>query len=77
MTRVRSVDPVRCLVVPVDVGSGRRWRSSLTINGEVVVAPFELRLDEPGVCELLSVIEMAVRDRAAVVCRVGVESAGH
>jgi transposase len=46
-------------------------------QGEVVVAPFEFRLDEPGVRELLSVIEAAMSDRVAVVCRVGVESAGH
>jgi transposase len=46
-------------------------------HGEVVVAPFEFPLDEPGVCRLLAAITAAERDRHAEVCRVGVESAGH
>lgn len=77
MARVRDVDPRRCLVVPVDVG---KWSAMALVadhHGEVVRAPFEFRLDEPGVCELLSLIADAAGDRGAVVCRVGVESAGH
>jgi transposase len=77
MARVRGIDPQRCLAVPVDVGK----RSAMTLvadhHGEVVVAPFEFRLDEPGVRRLLAAIEVAVTERDAVVCRVGVESAGH
>jgi transposase len=46
-------------------------------HGEVVAAPFEFKLDEPGVRCLLSMIDRAVARRDAVVCRVGVESAGH
>jgi transposase len=77
MARVRSVDPQRCLVVPVDVG---KWSAMALVadhHGEVVVAPFEFRLDEPGVRGLLSAIDAAASGRDAVVCRVGVESAGH
>jgi transposase len=77
MARVRGVDPQRCLAVPVDVG---KWSAMALVadhHGEVVVAPFVFRLDEPGVRGLLSAIEMAVIGRGAVVCRVGVESAGH
>lgn len=77
MARVRDVDPRRCLVVPVDVG---KWSAMALVadhHGEVVSAPFEFRLDEPGVRGLLSVIAGAAGDRGAVVCRVGVESAGH
>jgi transposase len=77
MARVRSVDPQRCLVVPVDVG---KWSAMALVAdhyGEVVVAPFEFRLDEPGVRGLLTAIDAAVSGRDAVVCRVGVESAGH
>ncbi len=77
MARVRSVDPQRCLAVPVDVG---KWSAMALVadhHGEVVVAPFEFRLDEPGVHGLLSAINAAVSSRDAVVCRVGVESAGH
>jgi transposase len=77
MARVRDVDPCRCLVVPVDVG---KW-SAMTLvadhHGEVVRAPMVFRLDEPGVRWLLSSIAEAVSDVDAVVCRVGVESAGH
>jgi transposase len=77
MVRVRGVDPRRCLVVPVDVG---KWSAMALVadhHGEVVVAPFEFKLDEPGVRQLLSAIAVAVTERDAVVCRVGVESAGH
>ena len=46
-------------------------------HGEVLRAPFEFRLDEPGVCQLLAAIASASDDAGSVVCRVGVESAGH
>ncbi len=77
MARVRDVDPRRCLVVPVDVG---KWSAMALVadhHGEVVRAPMEFRLDEPGVRWLLSAIADAASDVDAVVCRVGVESAGH
>jgi transposase len=77
MARVRDVDPGRCLVVPVDVG---KWSAMALVAdhfGEVVRAPWEFRLDEPGVCGLMSSIGDAARDVDAVVCRVGVEAAGH
>jgi transposase len=77
MARVRGADPAACLVVPVDVG---KWSAMALVadhHGEIVVAPFEFGLDEPGVRRLLLVIEAQVTDRHAVLCRVGVESAGH
>jgi transposase len=77
MSKVRGVDPSACLVVPVDVG---KWSAMALVadhHGEIVAAPFEFRLDEPGVRCLLSVIEERAAEREAVVCRVGVESAGH
>ena len=77
MARVRGVDPERCLVVPVDVG---KWFAMALVadhHGEMVAAPFEFGLDEPGVRRLLSVIDAQVAEREAVLCRVGVESAGH
>src|SRR5688500_1925847 len=77
MARVRDVDPRRCLAVPIDVG---KWSAMVLIadhQGEVVTRPFEFRLDEPGVRGLLSAIEAAAVERRSVVCRVGVESAGH
>ena len=77
MARVRGVDPAACLVVPVDVG---KWSAMALVadhHGEIGVAPFEFRLDEPGVRGLLAVIAAEVADRHAVVCRVGVEAAGH
>jgi transposase len=77
MARVRDVDPCQCLVVPVDVG---KWSAMALVadhHGEVVRAPLAFRLDEPGVRSLLSLIVDVVSDVGAVVCRVGVESAGH
>lgn len=77
MVRVRGEDPQRCLVVPVDVG---KWSAMALVadhHGEVLEAPFEFRLDEPGVGGLLAVIGRAEAAREAVICRVGVESAGH
>jgi transposase len=77
MARVRGVDPRRCLAVPVDVG---KWSAMALVadhHGEVVAAPFEFKLDEPGVRHLLGEVEAASVARDAVVCRVGVESAGH
>lgn len=77
MARVRGADPAACLVVPVDVG---KWSAMALVadhHGEIVVAPFEFRLDEPGVRCLLTVIEGRAAERGAVVCRVGVEAAGH
>jgi transposase len=77
MARVRGADPAACLVVPVDVG---KWSAMALVadhHGEIVAAPFEFGLDERGVRCLLSVIEARVADRQGVLCRVGVESAGH
>ena len=77
MERVRNVDPQRCLAVPIDVG---KWSAMALVadhHGEVVVAPFEFGLNEPGVRVLLAAIGGAVTERGSVVCRVGVESAGH
>lgn len=77
MARIRGADPAACLVVPVDVG---KWSAMALVAdhlGEILIAPFEFGLDEPGVRRLLSVIEAQVDDRHAVVCRVGVEAAGH
>jgi transposase len=77
MARVRGVGPQRCLAVPVDVGKWSAMALVADYHGEVFVAPFEFKLDEPGVRQLLAAIDAAVTARDAVVCRVGVESAGH
>lgn len=77
MARVRGVDPVRCLAVPVDVGKRSAMALVADHHGEVAVAPFEFTLDEPGVRVLLAIIETAAAERDAAVRRVGVESAGH
>src|SRR5437764_10112320 len=77
MARVRGLDPQRCLAVPVDVG---KWSAMALVadhHGEVLVAPFEFALDEPGVRRLLSAIAGAESERNAALCRVGIEAAGH
>lgn len=77
MARVRDVSPQRCLAVPIDVGKRSAMALIADHHGEVVAAPFEFALDEPGVGRLLAVIAAAESEREAEVCRVGVESAGH
>jgi len=77
MARVRGGDPAGCLVVPVDVGKWSAMALVADLYGEIVAAPFEFELDEPGVQRLLLVIEERVLERQAVLCRVGVEAAGH
>ena len=77
MARAKGLDPARCLVVPVDVG---KWSAMALVAdhyGEVVVAPFEFSLSEPGVQELLSAMAKARCERRAEMCRAGVEAAGH
>ncbi len=77
MARVRGVDPQRCLAVPIDVGKCSAVALVADHHCEVVVAPFEFGLDEPGVGRLVKGIAAAETDRDAEVCRAGVESAGH
>lgn len=77
MARVRGVDPMRCLVVPVDVGKRSAMALVADHHGEIAVSPFEFKLDEHGVGGLLCAIEAVVAERDAAVWRVGVESAGH
>lgn len=57
MARVRGVDPRQCLAVPIDVG---KWSAMVLVadhHGEVVVAPFEFKLDEQGVRSVVSVTD--------------------
>jgi transposase len=77
MTRVRGLDPQRCLVVPVDVGKTSAVALVADHYGEIVVAPFEFALTENGFAVLSAAITRARRERDAVVVRVGVEAAGH
>lgn len=77
MARVRDLDPARCLVVPVDIG---KWSAMALVAdhyGEVVVAPFEFALTEPGVSSLFVAVARAEAAREAQICRVGVEATGH
>lgn len=75
--RVRGQDLSRCLVVPVDVGKHAAAALVADWYGQVVAGPMRFGLDEPGVASLLVTIDGAGRERQAVVCRIGVESAGH
>ena len=51
MTRVRDLDPARCLVVPVDIG---KWSAMALVAdhfGEVIVEAFQFPLTETGVAD--------------------------
>ena len=48
MTRIRGLDPQRCLAVPVDVGKAIAVALVADHYGEIVVAPFAFALTETG-----------------------------
>ena len=77
MTRVRGLDPQRCLVVPVDVGKAVAVALVADHYGEIIVAPFEFALTETGFAVLSVAITRAQHERDALIVRVGVEAAGH
>jgi transposase len=77
MTRVRGLDPQRCLAIPVDVGKAIAVALVADHYGEIIVAPFEFALTETGFAVLSAAITRAQHERDALVVRVGVEAAGH
>jgi transposase len=77
MTRIRGLDPQRCLAVPVDVGKAVAVALVADHYGEMIVAPIEFALTEDGFAVLLAAVIRAQNEREAVVVRVGVEAAGH
>ena len=77
MMRVRDLDPARVLLVPVDVGKWEAMAMVTDLRGEIVTAPFKFAMTANGVKVLGQRTATAVADRSAVLCRVGVESAGH
>lgn len=77
MSRVRDLDPARVLLVPVDVGKWEAMAMVTDLRGEIVTAPFKFGMTATGVQVLSRATKSAAVDRSAVLCRVGVESAGH
>ena len=77
MSRVRDLDPARVLLVPVDVGKWEALAMVTDLRGEIVTAPFRFAMTASGVEVLSRRTASAVAHRGAVLCRVGVESAGH
>ncbi len=77
MHRVRGFDPGQVLLVPVDVGKSEAMAMVTDLRGEIVTAPFKFALTISGVDVLRKRTATAVAERSAVVCRVGVETAGH
>lgn len=77
MTRIRGLDPQRCLVIPVDVGKAIAMALVADHYGEIIIAPFEFALTETGFAVLSAAISRAQVERDALVIRVGVEAAGH
>ena len=76
MTRIRGLDPQRCLVIPVDVGKAiaMTWwlitmaRSSSRRSSSP---------DRDRLCGVVRGDQLRAAERDALVIRVGVESAGH
>jgi transposase len=77
MARVRDMDPGRVLLVPVDVGKWTAMAMITDLRGEIIAAPFLFDLTVSGVEHLARRTAGVAADRAAVMCRVGVEAAGH
>lgn len=77
MTRVRDLDPGRVLLVPVDVGKWKAMAMVTDLRGEIIAAPFVFDLTVSGVEDLARRTAGVAADRSAVMCRVGVEAAGH
>ena len=77
MTRIRGLDPQRCLAVPVDVGKAIAVALVADHYGEIIIAPFEFALTETGFAVLSAAITRAQHDRDPLIVRVGVEAAGH
>lgn len=77
MARVRGVEPGQVLLVPVDVGKSEAMAMVTDLRGEIVTPPFKFALTVSGVAALRARTAAAVEERAAVFCRVGVETAGH
>lgn len=77
MARVRDLDPGRVLLVPVDVGKWKAMAMVTDLRGEIIAAPFLFDLTASGVDVLAKRTSGVAADRSAVLCRVGVESAGH
>jgi hypothetical protein len=77
MARVRDMDPGRVLLVPVDVGKWTAMAMITDLRGEIIAAPFLFDLTVSGVEHLARRTAGVAADRSAVMCRVGVEAAGH
>ncbi len=77
MGRVREVPPNRRLVVPVDVGKTAAMALVADISGEMIVRPFRFALNTNGRAAFAASVTFARAQRDALVCRVGVEAAGH
>jgi transposase len=59
MSRVRGLDPQRCLAIPGDVGKAVAVALVADHYGEVIVAPFEFALTEAGFAVLSAAITRA------------------
>jgi hypothetical protein len=68
MTRVRGLDPQRCLPVPVDVGKAIAVALVADHYGEIVVAPFEFALTETSFAVLSAAITRAQHRPGAGSC---------
>ena len=63
MTRIRGLDPQRCLVIPVDVGKAIAMALVADHYGEIIIAPFEFALTETGFAVLSAAISRAQVER--------------
>jgi transposase len=74
--RTRGVALDKLVAVPVDVGKSTAAAMACDFTGQVLVPPFEFKLNRAGVAELAARIDARL-PAAAQLVRVGVEAAGH
>ena len=77
MTRVGSLAPQKCLVVPVDVGKRTAMMVVADHHGRVVGGPVEFGLTKAGLAEFVAAVTAARVQCAAESVRIGIEAAGH
>lgn len=74
---IEKIEPLKRLLVPIDVGKHDAMALVADATGERLVAPFSFTLDRPGLADLVRRVERVVGRRRARRVEVGVEAAGH
>ena len=74
--RTRGVPLEELVAVPIDVGKSTAAAMACDFTGQVLMPPFEFKLNRAGVAELVARVDARLPATVRLV-RVGVEAAGH